>query len=809
MGFPLDKIVINNDIINNYDENFAGLSQGIKEATKPEESHTDCPRTDYPLYCIRYHEFEAFIEGNQETGIQPFQRRPCGHQTSFVEFSRDEVTYERGYSKGSGFVTTSEPSAAIPPKERYRHLTPEDDESYGDVDISTALANSDEWNREFPWTKLVHEINRDVFKNVAFRPNQLEAINCLLDGNDTFVVIPTGGGKSLCFQLPAVVDHYMQKNCLTVVIMPLISLIHDQMKRLKNLGIGCRALVGELTWSERKGIYDDISENTESVSILFLTPEGLTTSKNLLDLLHQLDKARRLSRFVLDEVHCVSQWGNDFRPNYGAMGLIKHDFPHLPVCALTATATESVMRDVIKKLRLRNPIIFKSDFNRKNLRYEVIKKDKQSKRAVNGLIELITNRFMDQCGIVYCLSCREAEDVANALSSHVTSCYYHAQINMVTRNRIYHDWIEGRVNVIVATLAFGMGIDKPDVRFVIHFSMPKSLENYFQESGRAGRDGKLSVCVLLYEFHDSQRLLTLTQGVSAQGSQESEQQMVNRKQILSMVNYCEDNITCRRILLLKYFGQDFNAKCDVPCDNCSDTTNKLFTYRDCKEYTSYICQCMLYNRKSQSHFTLNTLHKLLFSRSDNDNPLNGYLRKCGFNPETGMILLKQMLVHQMIMERVVKVNNLAYPLYYIKVNPQFRALSAHLTRVKIPTKPKESEDSADNKKPTKRKQEKTRGVSTSSNGLSESTTAGSKPAKKPRVPKPPKEKVPKVKAPKVPKEKVQKEKPKPVKVKKAATKKTTPSTNTNKGVKKTKTPKAETKPRAKATKKQAKSQSDV
>lgn len=758
MGFPLYKISINNNIVNNYDESFVSLSEGIKEAVKPKELHPQCPRTDYPVYCIRYQEFEAFlsdIENNQDSHIRPFQRRPCGHHLSFTEFSRDEVTYERGYSKSSGLVATSEPTVSAT-KERYRHPVPEDDESYGDIQISSALANSDSWNREFPWTNLVHEINREVFKNVAFRPNQLEAINCLLDGNDTFVVIPTGGGKSLCFQLPAVVDHYMQKNCLTVVIMPLISLIHDQMKRLKGLGIGCRALVGELSWSERKGIYDVILENTENISILFLTPEGLTTSKNLLDLLNQLDKAKRLSRFVLDEVHCVSQWGNDFRPNYGAMGLIKHDFPHIPVCALTATATESVMRDVIKKLRLRNPTIFKSDFNRKNLRYEVIKKDKQSKKAVNGLIELITSRFMDQCGIVYCLSCKEAEDVANALSFHVTSCYYHAQINMVTRNRIYHDWIEGRVNVIVATLAFGMGIDKPDVRFVIHFSMPKSLENYFQESGRAGRDGKLSVCILLYEFHDSQRLLNLTQGINTQGSQESEQQMINRKQILSMVNYCEDSITCRRITLLRYFGQDFNSKCDVPCDNCSCTTNKLFTCIDCQEYTCHICQCMMY-RKSQNDFTLNTLHKLLFSRTENDHPLNGYLRKCGFNPETGMILLKQMLIHQMIIERVVKMNNLAYPLYYIKVNPQFRALSVNLKKVQIPTKPKQSEDTTDRPKPTKRRQKKAQSTTTPTDGSSESTSS-SRPAKKPRVTKA-----------KVPKERVPKEK---VTRKRVATKKT-------------------------------------
>ena len=439
---------------------------------------------------------------------------------------------------------------------------------------------------QYPWSDDVLMTLKNIFQLQGFRHNQLEAINASLQGKDVFVLMPTGGGKSLCYQLPSIIDSGITQG-ITLVISPLLSLMQDQLERLIDLGIPSTRINGEMPAGEKKEVMRQLSAGGDNLRIVFVTPEMLAKSTAFGGVLTDLYRARRLARIVIDEAHCVSQWGHDFRPDYTKLGDLKRSYPTVPVLALTATANETVKQDVIHNLCIPSCEIFTQSFNRENLWYDV----KPFASNIFGVIydHISANGWTRSPGIVYCLSRKDCEKVSGKLNDlGLHTHFYHAGLQANDRIQIQSDWQNGKINIIVATIAFGMGIDKGNVRFVIHYTIPKSLEGYYQETGRAGRDGQKSVCTLYYKYADRAKLESIISKSDGTEIQKERQRALLQK----VIQYCENRSDCRRKQVLAYFGEKFlEHKCKKTCDNCRSSV--VLHSEDVTDLVRKVCKLIL------------------------------------------------------------------------------------------------------------------------------------------------------------------------------------------------------------------------
>ena len=394
----------------------------------------------------------------------------------------------------------------------------------------------------------IHDYLKKYFGFDTFKGNQEPIIRNVLSGRDTFVLMPTGGGKSLCYQLPAVM-----KKGIAIVISPLIALMKNQVDAMRNFSTDddvAHFLNSSLTKTEIARVKKDVLSG--KAKLLYVAPESLTKEENI-EFLKNVD----ISFYAIDEAHCISEWGHDFRPEYRRIRPIIDMIGRSPIIALTATATPKVQHDILKNLSILDADVFKSSFNRPNLYYEV--KSKQD--VTKEIIKYIKNNA-GKSGIIYCLSRKKVEEMAEVLKVNgIKALPYHAGMDSATRTMNQDKFLMEEVDIIVATIAFGMGIDKPDVRFVIHYDIPKSLEGYYQETGRAGRDGGEGNCIAYYSYNDILKLEKFMQGKPIA------EQEIGKQLLLETVSYAESSV-CRRKLLLHYFGEEYLKENCEACDNC-------------------------------------------------------------------------------------------------------------------------------------------------------------------------------------------------------------------------------------------------
>ncbi|XP_034719066.1 ATP-dependent DNA helicase Q1 isoform X1 [Etheostoma cragini] len=429
---------------------------------------------------------------------------------------------------------------------------------------------------DFPWSKEVEQHLKDSFHLSKFRQLQLRAINLTMSGKDLYLVMPTGRGKSLCYQLPAVCS-----KGFTLVVTPLVSLMEDQIMYLKSIDVSAVMLNASSSKEHAKTVMAGMMDPKATFKLLYVTPEKIAKSKLFMSRLEKAYNINLLSRIAVDEVHCCSQWGHDFRPDYKLLGILKRQFPKVPLLGLTATATSSVLKDCEKILCVPRPITLSASFNRTNLYYEVRIKDSNSEALISDIASLIKNRYKDQSGIVYVFSQKDAESVSSELQKKDILAYpYHAHMEPDDKSCIHRKWTSNQIQVVVATVAFGMGIDKPDVRFVIHHTISKSIENYYQESGRAGRDDRQAECMVYFGFADIFRISTMVV-----------MENVGQQKLLQMVDYCQNIDRCRRSLMAVHFDEVWDDEgCNQMCDTCRHA--KDYTTVDITQHAKQVVQIL-------------------------------------------------------------------------------------------------------------------------------------------------------------------------------------------------------------------------
>ncbi len=440
-----------------------------------------------------------------------------------------------------------------------------------DVDAASGALSANSLPTPTPFQSLEQALKHFLGYD-SFRPGQQQIVEEALQNRDLLIVMPTGGGKSLCFQLPALL-----KPGLTVVVSPLIALMQDQVAALQDNGIGATFLNSSLSVTGVRSREAAILKG--QIKLLYVAPERLLSQK-FLPFLGQVQSQIGLSAFAIDEAHCVSEWGHDFRPEYRQLRTLRQRYPEVPLSALTATATERVRQDIIHQLGLRQPKVHLASFNRQNLYYEVQPKQKQ---AYAKLLQQIQQT--EGAGIVYCLSRRRVDEISFRLQQdRIDALPYHAGLGDAERSANQTRFIRDDARVMVATIAFGMGINKPDVRFVIHYDLPRNLESYYQESGRAGRDGSPARCILWFSYGD----IATVEYLIAQ-KPDLQEQRIARQQLHQVIDYAEGT-DCRRRIQLGYFGESFVGNCGN-CDNCLHPQPVEDWTTEAQKFLSCVARC--------------------------------------------------------------------------------------------------------------------------------------------------------------------------------------------------------------------------
>ncbi|MDD7304364.1 MAG: DNA helicase RecQ [Bacteroidaceae bacterium] len=478
---------------------------------------------------------------------------------------------------------------------------------------------------------LIQELKR-YFGFDAFKDYQETIVRNVLDGRDTFVLMPTGGGKSLCYQLPA-----LMLEGTAIVVSPLIALMKNQVDAIRMLSEN-NGIAHFLNSSLTKQEIDEVKRDMRSgcTKLLYVAPESLCKQENV-----DFFRSVEISFYAVDEAHCVSEWGHDFRPEYRKIRQMINEIGSRPVIALTATATDKVKADILKTLGMPRADIFKSSFNRPNLYYEVRPKTKDVEKDIVKFIR----QHPGKSGIVYCLSRKKVEELAEFLQvNRVRACAYHAGMEPQQRSQTQDDFLMERIDVIVATVAFGMGIDKPDVRYVIHYDIPKSLEGYYQETGRAGRDGGEGICLAFYTQKDLRKLEKFMEGKPV-----SEQE-IGRQLLQETAAYAESPL-CRRKVLLHYFGERYTRDNCGMCDNCRHE----HTYMDVSGDLRLALQTILDAREK---FRINHIIDILIGRNTEDVTLEGHQKLPTFGvgsdqpPRYWSAIIRQAIVDDMILKEV-------------------------------------------------------------------------------------------------------------------------------------------------------------
>ena len=430
----------------------------------------------------------------------------------------------------------------------------------------------------------------------SFKGEQEDIIQNVLNGNNTFVIMPTGGGKSMCYQLPAILSEGT-----AIIVSPLIALMKNQVDAIRHVSNDeavAHFLNSSLTKTEVNKVKEDVRSG--KTKLLYVAPESLTKSENI-----QFLTEVNISFFAIDEAHCISEWGHDFRPEYRRLREIFEEISNVPIIALTATATPKVQHDIQKNLNMLDAKVFKSSFNRDNLYYQILPKKEVEKQ----IIKYIRSKE-GKSGIIYCLSRKKVEELAELLRVNgINALPYHAGLDGNTRAKHQDMFLMEDVDVIVATIAFGMGIDKPDVRYVIHHDIPKSLESYYQETGRAGRDGGEGECISFYRYKDVEKLEKFLQGKPVA------EQEIGRQLLNEISSYAETSV-CRRKMILHYFGEEFDDKnCNSMCDNCRHPKEK----HEGKEYVTQLLQSIELLKETQR-----AKHYCLFLSGVNNSEIKAY-----------------------------------------------------------------------------------------------------------------------------------------------------------------------------------------
>ncbi|MFV0345937.1 MAG: DNA helicase RecQ, partial [Bacteroidales bacterium] len=393
------------------------------------------------------------------------------------------------------------------------------------------------------------EILKAVFGYDSFRPMQEKVVRAVLNNEDCLVLMPTGGGKSLCYQVPA-----LAKEGTALVVSPLIALMKDQVEALKQNGVSAAFYNSSISASEQNSVINDLMNG--KLKLLYVSPERLNSEQ-----FHQVLSQTKISLIAIDEAHCISSWGHDFRPDYKNMGYLRNKYPNIPIVALTATADTLTQEDILRQLNLDTAQVFKDTFSRPNIYIEMQGAQKRKQKILNFL-----NGRHEESGIIYCLSKKSTEDISAFLSGNgISAAHYHAGMSNNERDRVQSDFLDDSIKVVCATIAFGMGIDKSNVRWVIHYNMPKNIEGYYQEIGRSGRDGLPATALLFAGFQDYRILKDI--------NDESPRRYLLDARLDRMFNMTKQ-YHCRRVMLLNYFGEWTNK----PCGNCDNCKRQLGSY---------------------------------------------------------------------------------------------------------------------------------------------------------------------------------------------------------------------------------------